>query len=96
MSREEHQSNDFIPYPVNRVVGTITDSTQARATIEALLQRGVDVASIDVLYGDTGLHPLDPDGAQHGFWAPFQRTPATSSSWCQPATSERARKSPRR
>ena len=74
MSREEHQSNDFIPYPVNRVVGTIADSTQARATIEALLQRGIGPASIDLLYGDTGLHRLDPDGAEHGFWARFQRT----------------------
>jgi hypothetical protein len=70
----EHQSNDFIPYPMNRVVGTIADSTQARAAIEALLQRGVDPARIDVLYGESGLHRLDPDGAEHGFWAQFQRT----------------------
>ena len=118
MAPGEHQANDFIPYPVNRVVGTIADSTQARATIEALLQRGIDAASIDVLYGDTGLHRLDPDGALHGFWAGFSARwstrwrstrsratwrvtwttwpPATSSSWCKPATSERARKSPRR
>jgi hypothetical protein len=70
----EHQSNDFIPYPMNRVVGTIADSTQARAAIEALLQRGVDPARIDVLYGESGLHRLDPDGAEHGFWAQVQRT----------------------
>ena len=74
MSREEHQANDFIPYPVNTVVGTIAETTQARATIEALLQRGIDPASIDLLYGDTGLRRLDPDGAEHGFWARFQRT----------------------
>jgi hypothetical protein len=74
MPPAEHQSNDFIPYPTNRVVGTIADSTQVRATIEALLQRGVDPARIDVLYGETGLHRLDPDGTEHGFWARFQRT----------------------
>ena len=74
MAPGEHQSNDFIAYPMNRVVGTIADSTQARAIIEALLQRGVDPARIDLLYGETGLHRLDPDGAEHGFWARFQRT----------------------
>ena len=74
MSPGEHQSNDFIPYPTNRVVGTIADSTQARAAIEALLERGVDPERIDLLYGETGLHRLDPDGAEHGFWARFQRT----------------------
>jgi hypothetical protein len=74
MSPGEHQSNDFIPYPTNRVVGTIADSTQARAAVEALIGRGVDPERIDLLYGETGLHRLDPDGAEHGFWARFQRT----------------------
>ena len=74
MSPADHQANDFIPYPMNRVVGAIADSTQAHATIEALLQRGVDPARIEIFYGETGLHRLDPDGAEHGFWARFQRT----------------------
>jgi hypothetical protein len=74
MAPDEHQANDFIPYPMDRVVGTMADTAQARAAIEALLQRGVDPAHIDVLYGESGLHRLDPDGAEHGFWARFQRT----------------------
>jgi hypothetical protein len=74
MSPAEHQANDFIPYPIDRVVGTMLDGTRARAAIEALLQRGVDPAHIDVLYGESGLHRLDAEGAEHGFWARFQRT----------------------
>ena len=56
MAPEEHQANDFIPYPIDRVVGTLIDGTQARAAIEVLLQRGVDPAHIDLLYGESGLH----------------------------------------
>jgi hypothetical protein len=46
MAPAEHQANDFIPYPIDRVVGTMLDGTRARAAIEALLQRGVDPAHI--------------------------------------------------
>jgi hypothetical protein len=74
MAPAEHQANDFIPYPIDRVVGTLVDSAQARVAIEALLQRGLDPAHIDILYGESGLHRLDPDGAEHGFWTRFQRT----------------------
>src|SRR4051794_17268048 len=74
MPTEGHKSNDFISYPIDRVVATVVDSTQAREAIEALLQRGVAPEHIDVLYGDSGLHRLDPHGAEHGFWAQFQRT----------------------
>ena len=73
MNPGEHQPNDFIRYPTNRVAGTIADPTRARAAIEALLQRGIDAGRIDVLRGEAGLHRLDPDGAEHGFWARFQR-----------------------
>ena len=73
MSREEHQANDFIPYPVNRVVGPLPKrprrGPRSRRCCNAAL-----TASIDLLYRDTGLHRLDPDGAEHGFWARLQRT----------------------
>ncbi len=65
---------DFIPYPTNRVVGTIADAAGARATIEALLQAGFDRQDIDILHGDAGVDRLDPTGAEHGFLAQFQRT----------------------
>ena len=74
MAPAEHQAYDFIPYPLNRVVGTMADAAKARAAIEALLQAGVDSSHIAVLYGDSGIHRLDLDGAEHGFWTRFQRT----------------------
>jgi hypothetical protein len=74
MAPAEHQANDFISYPVDRVVGTMVDPAQARVAIEALLQSGVDSAHIDILNGESGLHRLDPDGPEHGFWTRFQRT----------------------
>jgi uncharacterized protein (TIGR02246 family) len=65
---------DFIPYPTNRVVGTVEDAHQARAAVDALLAAGFDREHIDVLRGDTGEQRLVPEGADYGFLAQFQRT----------------------
>ena len=64
----------FIPYPTNRVVGTVADADQAQAAINALLQAGFEGADIDILHGDEDMRRLDPTGAEHGFLAQFQRT----------------------
>ncbi len=66
--------NDFIPYPTNRVVGTVADATNAQAAINALLQAGFDEHDIDILHGEAGAQRLDPAGVEHGFLARFQRT----------------------
>ena len=65
---------DFIPYPTNRVVGTVADDTRAHAAIEALLQDGFDPQDIDILHGEADVQRLDPTGTKHGFLARFQRT----------------------
>ena len=65
---------DFIPYPTNRVVGTVADAGNARAALAALLQAGFDRKDIDILHGEQDLHRLDATGAEHGFFAQFQRT----------------------
>ena len=65
---------DFIPYPTNRVVGTVTNAGQAREAIGALLQAGFQQQDIDLLQGEEGLRRLDETGAEHGFLAQFQRT----------------------
>ncbi|MEN3336724.1 MAG: hypothetical protein V7647_400 [Acidobacteriota bacterium] len=64
----------FIPYPTNRVVGTIGDADHARAAIDALLQAGFPRESIDILHSEEDLQRLDPTGAAHGFLAQFHRT----------------------
>jgi hypothetical protein len=64
----------FIPYPTNRVVGTIADAKSARNAIDALLRAGIAAEAIDVLHGDEDLHRLDPTGEEHGVLARFQRT----------------------
>jgi uncharacterized protein (TIGR02246 family) len=64
----------FIAYPTNRVVGTIGGAGEAREAIEALVRAGFDEADVDVLHGEEDLHRLDPTGAEHGFFARFQRT----------------------
>jgi uncharacterized protein (TIGR02246 family) len=71
-SATEHQ--DFIPYPTNRVVGTVPDADRAQTAINALLQAGFERDDIDILHGEEGLQRLDPTGAEHGFLAQFQRT----------------------
>ena len=68
------ERRDFIPYPTNRVVGTVADAKSAQAAIEALLRAGFDREAIDILHGEADLHRLDLTGAEHGFLAHFQRT----------------------
>ena len=74
MDAPTKKRTDFIPYPTNRVVGTVADAKNARAAIDALLRAGVDRQDIDILHGDEDLHRLDPTGEEHGFLAQFQRT----------------------
>jgi len=74
MAIDQHESGDFIPYPSERVVGTIADAKSARAAIEALLREGFQPSDIDILRGEEDLHRLDPTGSEHGFLARFQRT----------------------
>jgi uncharacterized protein (TIGR02246 family) len=63
----------FIPYPTNRVVGTIADAEHADAAVKALAEAGFDRQSIDVLHGDEDLSRLDPTGAEHGVLERLQR-----------------------
>ena len=64
----------FIPYPINRVVGTVADAKNAHTAIDALLQAGFDRQDIDILHGEEDILRLDPTGEEHGFLAQFQRT----------------------
>jgi uncharacterized protein len=68
------RNDDFIPYPTDRVVGTIADPEDARTAIEALLSAGFAREELDVLHGEGGLDRLDPAGTEHGFLARVQRT----------------------
>ena len=74
MTTEQHEPGTFIPYPSERVVGTIADPRDARAAIEALLREGFQDSDLDILRGDEDVRRLDPTGEEHGFLARFQRT----------------------
>lgn len=74
MDATRTERRDFIPYPTNRVVGTVADAKDARAAINALLQAGFNREDIDILHGEADVHRLDPTGEEHGFLAQFQRT----------------------
>ena len=63
----------FIPYPTNRVVGTIADAEHADAAVKALVEAGFDRNSIDVLNGEEDLSRLDPTGTEHGVLERLQR-----------------------
>ena len=65
---------DYISYPTNRVVGTVGDDGKARTAIDALLRAGFARQDIDILHDEKDLKRLDPTGAEHGFFAQFQRT----------------------
>jgi hypothetical protein len=72
MSTATHR-DDFIAYPTNRVVGTITDTGAARRAVDALTAAGFARDAIDVLHGEQDLHRLDPSGGEHGVFAQLQR-----------------------
>jgi uncharacterized protein (TIGR02246 family) len=74
MDATTKERSDFIPYPINRVVGTVADAKNARAAIDALLGSGFDREAIDILHGEEDVQRLDPTGEAHGFLAQFQRT----------------------
>ena len=74
MEATTSERHDFIPYPTNRVVGTVADAKNAHAAIDTLLQAGFDQQDIDILPGDEDIQRLDPTGEEHGFLAHFQRT----------------------
>jgi uncharacterized protein (TIGR02246 family) len=63
----------FIPYPTNRVVGTIADAEHADNAVKALVEAGFDQQLIDVLHGDKDLNRLDPTGTEHGLLERLQR-----------------------
>lgn len=69
----EHR-RDYIPYPTNRVLGTLGDAGNAGAAIDALLQAGFDRKDIDMLHGEEDLERLDPTGTKHGLFTQFRRT----------------------
>jgi hypothetical protein len=72
--------DDFIAYPTNRIVGTITDAAAARRAVEALTTAGFAPDAIDVLHGEQDLHRLDPSGSEHGVFAQLQRALIRSAS----------------
>ena len=73
MKAETSERGAFVPYPTNRVVGTIQTAPEAQAAIQALLLAGFERDGIDVLHGESDVQRLDPTGTSHGFFAQFQR-----------------------
>lgn len=74
MTAASTDRRDYIPYPTNRVIGTVADAGKAGEAIDALLRAGFDRKDIDILHGEEDLHRLDPTGSAHGFLAQFHRT----------------------
>ena len=64
---------EFIPYPINRVVGTVADANDAHDAIDELLRAGFDRHDIDVLHGEADIRRLDPTGVEHGVLTQLQR-----------------------
>lgn len=69
----EHR-RDYIPYPTNRVLGSVGDDGNVKAAVDALLQAGFDRKDIEILHGEEALERLDPAGAKQGFVTQFRRT----------------------
>jgi hypothetical protein len=73
MEPTSNTGGEFISYPTNRVVGTIDNPADAQDALVALVEAGCKPEEIEVLYGEEGMHRLDPTGEEHGLLARFQR-----------------------
>jgi len=71
---ESTTAGEFIAYPTNRVVGTISDGDKTQQAVAALVKAGFDRGEIEVLHGDQDVRRLDPSGDEHGIFAKLQRT----------------------
>jgi hypothetical protein len=71
MEATTSERRDFIPYPTNRVVGTVAVAKDARAAINALLAAGFDREDNDILHGEADVHRFDPTGRNTGFSRSF-------------------------
>ena len=67
-------AGEFIAYPTNRVVGTISEGDKTEQAMEALVKAGFDRGDIEVLHGSQDVRRLDPSGDEHGIFAKLQRT----------------------
>ena len=84
---------NFIPYPTNRVVGTIRDADQARDAIDALLRAGFAREDIDILHNEEDLQRLDPD--RRRTWVPGAVSPDVDSHGSTSRSSSTSRSTPR-
>lgn len=73
MNEVSTERRGFIPYPTNRVIGTIRDADKAGAAVDALRQAGFNREDVEMLHGEEDLKRLDPTGTDHGFLAQLQR-----------------------
>ena len=67
--KERHGANDgsdFIPYPIDKVVGVIDDLGDVQGALRDLKAAGFKADDITVLTGEQGANRLDVKGDEHG------------------------------
>jgi len=71
MSRDRQHDNandesDFIPYPMNRVVGIVDSVGDTQGALRDLQAAGFTADEIRVLTAEQGAHRIDVNGDEHG------------------------------
>ena len=66
MNEPQVNVDHFYHRPVHHVVGLLTDKSEIAAISSELESAGVDVAAVEILYGERGAAILDEHGRYHG------------------------------
>ena len=69
MNEPQIDVDHFYHRPTYRVVGLLTEQSQAPALPRELASAGVDVAAVEILCGEQGARILDAHGRYHGLRA---------------------------
>lgn len=64
---------DFVKYPLYKVVSVFEDTQKVDDAIDELNQHGFTVDDIEAFCGMEGEKEIDFDGTQHGTWTTFVR-----------------------
>ena len=70
---EDSGQNDFLTYPLHRVVSVFQDHSDVTMAVAELKANGFTDQDIEAFCGRKGVERMDFDGARHGTWAKFIR-----------------------
>ena len=70
---DNSRSDDFLTYPIHKVVSVFKDADDVTAAVEELQANGFSSDDIEAFCGWQGQKRMDFEGTRHGVWTTFVR-----------------------